>query len=374
MAKLVACKACKKEIAQYARTCPHCGQKNPTVNLGVVFLVFVALVLVAYFLIFGSNGDDTTHRGTNEANKTSRIDPNNLALFGISISKREFIEDPAQVFLKLDSDNLYAIEIDKSKLKTGYSWVNNNDKWETYENWPVTISGYFNGNRYSIEPVPECKGKCYVRLAITDYDPKARKAVITLSAKLLNTSRYMHFKSQGKKQKGIEIIGFDDLSLEITNTANHTYFDNLTLIDKRQLPTTGRDGRVIGFKFKPDTKENTIKLLTAIIEGIESRKNDIQHVRKTQSMERGESGSIYLAKWNGEVQKWEKGILENYEDLLAQNASFCPQGGYNTNLAISALKLLGVAYVFGDSKQEEKQLVTALKGAKNEISACENER
>ncbi len=51
MAKLVACKTCKKEVAQGVRKCPHCGQTNPTISskqglFSVVFLVLLVVVLV----------------------------------------------------------------------------------------------------------------------------------------------------------------------------------------------------------------------------------------------------------------------------------------------------------------------------------------
>ena len=45
MAKLVACKTCKKEVAKNAKVCPHCGQKNPTVNYGAGFAVSWGIVL-----------------------------------------------------------------------------------------------------------------------------------------------------------------------------------------------------------------------------------------------------------------------------------------------------------------------------------------
>ena len=53
MAKMVDCKSCKKEVAQYARTCPHCGQKNPTINMLVATLIFFGIPVLIAWLILG---------------------------------------------------------------------------------------------------------------------------------------------------------------------------------------------------------------------------------------------------------------------------------------------------------------------------------
>lgn len=41
------CKACGKEIANGARTCPHCG-KTYTNLAGVVFAVIIGLILAGF--------------------------------------------------------------------------------------------------------------------------------------------------------------------------------------------------------------------------------------------------------------------------------------------------------------------------------------
>lgn len=60
MAKLVECKACKKEVAQNAKVCPHCGQKNPGVNGKNIFIGFVVAVAIISFLLSGDGSNEKT--------------------------------------------------------------------------------------------------------------------------------------------------------------------------------------------------------------------------------------------------------------------------------------------------------------------------
>jgi len=63
MSKLVPCKSCGNEVAPSAKTCPHCGVKNPGVSakeylagcLGVIILGFLAVGLLSMC----SGGDET---------------------------------------------------------------------------------------------------------------------------------------------------------------------------------------------------------------------------------------------------------------------------------------------------------------------------
>ena len=72
--KLGICKACGKEIAKKAKTCPHCGAKNKKGH-PILLGVLVALVIVA---VMASGGDDepkrvdggtTMESGQNESTK-----------------------------------------------------------------------------------------------------------------------------------------------------------------------------------------------------------------------------------------------------------------------------------------------------------------
>lgn len=46
MTSLVPCKSCKKEVAESARTCPHCGAKNPGVSTAKGCLLLVAFSML----------------------------------------------------------------------------------------------------------------------------------------------------------------------------------------------------------------------------------------------------------------------------------------------------------------------------------------
>lgn len=51
MAQTTECKACKKEVAIDAKTCPHCGQRNPGHTWkesmqGCLFLIIFAVIVI----------------------------------------------------------------------------------------------------------------------------------------------------------------------------------------------------------------------------------------------------------------------------------------------------------------------------------------
>jgi RNA polymerase subunit RPABC4/transcription elongation factor Spt4 len=62
MSKIVKCKSCKKEVAKGAKLCPHCGQKNPTVNMGKTFIGFVAIVAIISYFMSGDIQDKTIYK------------------------------------------------------------------------------------------------------------------------------------------------------------------------------------------------------------------------------------------------------------------------------------------------------------------------
>ncbi len=195
------------------------------------FGIILIIILIA---IFSENKEEKIDVKSSD-NKVKSINPNDISTFGINISKRSYPSDPAQIFIQKDESNFYVVEIKKSELRENFTWKNNNDKWGDYENWAVRVSGYFGGSMFLLQPVPECENKCYVSLKIKKYDKKDKKAIFNISVKLINETKYMAAKSQGQeiKDKDIEIVGFDDLEIEITNTDIKPYFDNLIQIEKK---------------------------------------------------------------------------------------------------------------------------------------------
>ena len=195
------------------------------------FGVILIIILIA---VFSENKKEKIDVKSSD-NKVKAINPNDISTFGINISKRSYLSDPAQIFIQKDESNFYVVEINKSDLKENFAWENNNDKWADYENWSVRVGGIFGGSQFSLQPVPECENKCYVSLKIKKYDEKAKKAIFTISVKLINETKYMATKSMGQKitAKDIEYIGFDGLEIEITNTDKKPYFNNLVQIEKK---------------------------------------------------------------------------------------------------------------------------------------------
>lgn len=54
MEKMIRCKACGKEIAKSAKSCPHCGAKNKKPPVGCL----IALIVVLLLMIVGMTGED----------------------------------------------------------------------------------------------------------------------------------------------------------------------------------------------------------------------------------------------------------------------------------------------------------------------------
>jgi hypothetical protein len=72
---LVKCKECKKEVSDSAKTCPHCGIKNPGVKwniwhslFGLAGLIFIYLVVGLFFF-----GDDDKQVSTDKTESVSKI-------------------------------------------------------------------------------------------------------------------------------------------------------------------------------------------------------------------------------------------------------------------------------------------------------------
>ena len=62
--KLTECKSCKKEVSITAKTCPHCGQKNP----GVGYLAIIVIAII--FSIFISSGEDSVSTSEKDISNT----------------------------------------------------------------------------------------------------------------------------------------------------------------------------------------------------------------------------------------------------------------------------------------------------------------
>lgn len=93
MSNLVACKACKKEIAKSAKTCPHCGVSSPGVNIGkgcLGIIVFGALIgLIAGFF---ADKDTLTTPPDNQSTLPSISTPAVVNKIDFSISIDEYIK------------------------------------------------------------------------------------------------------------------------------------------------------------------------------------------------------------------------------------------------------------------------------------------
>lgn len=71
---LIKCKECKKEVSSSAKTCPHCGIKNPGVTAGSI-VAGLGLLLVIGWIVVKCTGDsgDTTQAQVDDTSCSSDL-------------------------------------------------------------------------------------------------------------------------------------------------------------------------------------------------------------------------------------------------------------------------------------------------------------
>lgn len=73
---LVNCKECKKEISKSAKTCPHCGVKNPGIAAKDYIAGFGAILLIVFFISQCSTSDAPEDAaGENEQAESALTNP-----------------------------------------------------------------------------------------------------------------------------------------------------------------------------------------------------------------------------------------------------------------------------------------------------------
>ncbi len=75
--KMTTCKACNKEIAKSAKTCPHCGAKNKKPIFTKWWFWLIVVVVIGVVAGAGSGSDSNTDNSTSEQEK------NNAAVGGV---------------------------------------------------------------------------------------------------------------------------------------------------------------------------------------------------------------------------------------------------------------------------------------------------
>src|SRR5688572_6372486 len=63
------CRECKKEVADTAKTCPHCGVTNPAASAGAIVMGAVSMVVVLSALgwyFFGGGFDQQVSKGMDD--------------------------------------------------------------------------------------------------------------------------------------------------------------------------------------------------------------------------------------------------------------------------------------------------------------------
>ena len=67
--KMTTCKACNKEIAKSAKTCPHCGAKNKKPIFTKWWFWLIVVVVIGVVAGAGSGSDSNTDNSTSEQKK-----------------------------------------------------------------------------------------------------------------------------------------------------------------------------------------------------------------------------------------------------------------------------------------------------------------
>ena len=79
MAKIIQCKACSKEIASNAKSCPGCGAKNSKPFYKKIWFWIVAVIIVAGIGGAGSDEPKVVSEGDESTIETSQIQQNNTS-------------------------------------------------------------------------------------------------------------------------------------------------------------------------------------------------------------------------------------------------------------------------------------------------------
>ncbi|WP_018294552.1 CvpA family protein [Mariprofundus ferrooxydans] len=334
-------------------------QQNRVQAFGKAFGAFIAFVII-FSIISPNDKQEVASKPAPTVSKEIMVDPNNINALDVDISLNNFSPNIAEIRIKKD-ENYYTVVIDKTSLKKGFEWKNNDNKWGNYDSWQVKAFAYFNGDNYILAPVPECNGKCYVTLKIIEFDEAHKRAVINISVKLLNETKYI--ASKHLEKKNVEIIGFDNLEIEIINTNKKPYFNNLIYMESNKPQEDEELNLVLTDSIKADFNTFEKMLLH-----IKKKAQELEEVTSTQPMGRGESGSLYVAKWNGNARKWSNKAETKISASPLNKFKHCQDALYKTKMAISDFSLLNLRFVPLDNKVNS--LSKPINSAQLELAKC----
>jgi RNA polymerase subunit RPABC4/transcription elongation factor Spt4 len=154
--KMIVCKACGKEIAKSAKTCPHCGKKNKRPFWQIMLILIGIIIVIAVASGLGGGSDKSAEAQKVEANE---IPPKNTESTG--------------------SQKVEAIEISPDELYTIYE-ENEVKADNLYKGKTVRITGIINdiGTDVLDEPYITFAGDEYGFTGIQIYFNKAERGKI----------------------------------------------------------------------------------------------------------------------------------------------------------------------------------------------------
>lgn len=333
-------------------------------GLKIIAGTFVMLIIAIIMLPSDSGFTETNSVGDSQAvvSKASNDDSNIVTGFlsKIIVSDHPFTfrnKQAVSIMLGKSSNEFIDITIIKSNIKTGFHSLLDKNDIENYLNDKFTVSLHLDGKIYY--DLPNFNKTNFIELKVLEYNEANKKAIFEISFELTHINKHKNLVGMSNLIFEIKDIDFDLLKKDQTVKE---FEDSV----KREIETKS--------DLTNEQKINTLTIFEKIINEVKGRKDEIQHVRATQPLGRGESGSIYLAKWNGRAQRWKKEIEEKYKDVLGAGlkAPFCSQGAFNVRVAIGELPLLGIKYVFRGNlvRFGEENLNRAISNAEKEMQVC----
>jgi len=177
----------------------------------------------------------------------------------------------------------------------------------------------------------------------------------------LESAKYI--ASKHLEKKNVEIIGFDNLEIEIINTNKKPYFNNLIYMESNKPQEDEELNLVLTDSIKADFNTFEKMLLH-----IKNKAQELEEVTNTQPMGRGESGSLYVAKWNGNARKWANKAETKMSASSLNKFDHCQNAIFKTKVAVGDFPLLNFGFVPVANKVNS--LSKSIHSAQLELAKC----
>jgi hypothetical protein len=179
------CKECKQEVSTKAKSCPHCGAKNPTVSgkdTAKGCLAFIVLFAVLTVIITSCSDDtEPTQQDIQPIQQTTQEKPDNANTIKLlKISSTTLHNKPAKAIVYGENnENSCYIKLYTTSIQQGYEYTSQ----KIYSS-DISADCSINGVYYSTSS----KHPTTVSIKINSLDTESQQAVLTVYLKLVSAT------------------------------------------------------------------------------------------------------------------------------------------------------------------------------------------